>query len=151
MQKYLTEINYDHLVENALKQVVIDALKIAESQGLPGEHHFYIAFRTDYPGVKIDDVIKSQYPKEMTIVLQNQFSNLLVETNQFSVTLSFAHIPYTLQIPFAAITYFGDPSVHFGVSFGSEIDSNTPEAEATPVRKNADVVSIDAFRKKDHA
>ncbi len=151
MEKYITEINYDRLVEKALKHVVIDALKIVEKQGLPGEHHFYIAFRTDYPGVKMDDLLKSQYPKEMTIVLQNQFSDLTVNDYAFSVTLRFSRVPYTLEIPFAAITYFGDPSVRFGISFGSEIDSNTPDEEPKPAPKNADVVSIDAFRKKGNA
>lgn len=151
MEKYLNEINYDRLVENALKHVVIDALKIVEKQGLPGDHHFYIAFRTDYPGVQMDQLIRSQYPKEMTIVLQNQFSDLKVGAAGFSVTLKFSRIPYVLEIPFAAVTYFGDPSVRFGISFGSELDSNTPEAEATPTRKNADVVSIDAFRKNGNA
>lgn len=151
MEKYIKEINYDRLVEKALKHVVIDALKIVEKQGLPGEHHFYIAFRTDYPGVKMDDLLKSQYPKEMTIVLQNQFSDLTVNDYAFSVTLRFSRVPYTLEIPFAAITYFGDPSVRFGISFGSEIDSNTPDEEPKPTPKNADVVSIDAFRKKGNA
>ena len=148
MEKYLSEINYDQLVEKALKHVVIEALKIVERQGLPGDHHFYVAFRTDHPGVKMDDLLRSQYPKEMTIVLQNQFSDLAVNDNGFAVTLKFSRVPYRLEIPFAAVTYFGDPSVRFGVSFGSEIDSNTPPEETKPTPKNADVVSIDAFRKK---
>lgn len=151
MDKYISEINYDKLVEKALKNVMIDALKIVERQGLPGDHHFYISFRTDYPNVKMDDIIRSQYPQEMTIVLQNQFENLTVNDKSFSVTLKFSRIPYTLEIPFAAVTYFGDPSVRFGISFGSEIDSNTPEEEPKPAPKNADVVSIDAFRKKGNA
>ena len=140
MEKYLSEINYDQLVEKALKHVVIEALKIVERQGLPGDHHFYVAFRTDHPGVKMDDLLRSQYPKEMTIVLQNQFSDLAVNDNGFAVTLKFSRVPY-----------FGDPSVRFGVSFGSEIDSNTPPEETKPTPKNADVVSIDAFRKKGNA
>ena len=151
MEKYLSEINYDQLVEKALKHVVIEALKIVERQGLPGDHHFYVAFRTDHPGVKMDDLLRSQYPKEMTIVLQNQFSDLAVNDNGIAVTLKFSRVPYRLEIPFAAVTYFGDPSVRFGVSFGSEIDSNTPPEETKPTPKNADVVSIDAFRKKGNA
>ena len=137
MEKYLSEINYDQLVEKALKHVVIEALKIVERQGLPGDHHFYVAFRTDHPGVKMDDLLRSQYPKEMTIVLQNQFSDLAVNDNGFAVTLKFSRVPYRLEIPFAAVTYFGDPSVRFGVSFGSEIDSNTPPEETKPTPKKA--------------
>lgn len=94
MEKYLSEINYDQLVEKALKHVVIEALKIVERQGLPGDHHFYVAFRTDHPGVKMDDLLRSQYPKEMTIVLQNQFSDLAVNDNGFAVTLKFSRVPY---------------------------------------------------------
>lgn len=116
-----------------------------------GRSSFYVAFRTDHPGVKMDDLLRSQYPKEMTIVLQNQFSDLAVNDNGFAVTLKFSRVPYRLEIPFAAVTYFGDPSVRFGVSFGSEIDSNTPPEETKPTPKNADVVSIDAFRKKGNA
>ena len=151
MEKYLTEINYDKLIEKALKQVVVEALKIVEKQGLPGDHHFYIAFRTDHPGVKMDEVLKNRYPREMTIVLQNQFSDLMVGQTAFSVTLRFSRVPYTLEIPFAAVTYFGDPSVRFGISFGSEIDSNTPEDAPQAEPHNADIVSIDAFRKKGNA
>ena len=132
MDKYISEINYDKLVEKALKHVMIDALKIVEKQGLPGDNHFYISFRTDYPNVKIDDILRSQYPKEMTIVLQNQFENLKVNDKSFSVTLRFSHIPYTLEIPFAAVTYFGDPSARFGKRKKREIDSNTPEDEPKP-------------------
>jgi hypothetical protein len=151
MSEYLTGIDYDKLVEKSLKHVVIDALKIVEKQGLPGDNHFYISFRTNHSKAKIDDLVKSQYPKEMTIVLQHQFSNLKVDRDSFSVTLSFNHIPCQMTIPFDAITYFGDPSVHFGISFGSEIDTNIPEEEDKTQPKNADVISIDAFRKKGNA
>jgi len=150
MKKNLTEINYDKLIEKALKNVFIEALKTVEKEGLPGEHHFYIAFRTDYPGVKLDKLVKEQYPKEMTIVLQYQFSGLKVEEDSFSVVLSFNRIPCPMTVPFDAVTYFGDPSVRFGISFGSEIDSNTPEDQKAP-HKPADVISIDAFRKKGNA
>ncbi len=148
MEKYINEINYDKLIEKALKHVVIDVLKLVEKQGLPGDHHFYITFRTNYSGVKMDISLKNKYPKEMTIVLQNQFSDLIVKHDCFSVTLRFNHIPYTIEIPFAAITYFGDPSVRFGISFGSEIDSNLEEEVTDSSSKSADIVSIDAFRKK---
>ena len=53
MTGYITEINYDKLIEKSLKNVVVEALKIAEDQGLPGENHFYITFKTNHPGTKI--------------------------------------------------------------------------------------------------
>ncbi|MBP5399419.1 MAG: hypothetical protein J6Y53_03275 [Alphaproteobacteria bacterium] len=136
------KIDYDKLIETSLKQVVIEALKIVEEQGLPGEHHFYISFRTDHPKTKIDSFLKNQYPQEMMIVLQNQFENLKVNEDSFSVVLHFNHVPYRIEIPFDSITYFGDPSVRFGLSFGAEIAANSQPQQA-------EVVSIDSFRKKN--
>ncbi len=147
MSQNLTEINYDKLIEKSLKGVVIDALKIAEKQGLPGDNHFYISFRTDNPRVKIDEVIRTQYPQEMTIVLQHQFSDLKVGVSSFSVSLSFNNIPCLMTIPFSAITYFGDPSAQFGLSFGSEMNVSEPQEQTEPAQ-TASIVSIDAFRKK---
>lgn len=159
MQTYLTEINYDKLIEKSLKNVVIESLKIAEEQGLPGENHFYITFRTNHPQTKISAQLKSQYPEEMTIVLQHQFTNLLVDKNSFSVDLSFGGIPQTLIVPYDAIVYFADPYAKFGLSFNeevnahgesrSEIVSNGDNSHAKSEKNNgARIISIDAFRKK---
>ena len=162
MTEYLSEINYDKLIEKSLKNVVIEALRIAEFQGLPGENHFYITFKTNYPGCVISNHLRSQYPEEMTIVIQHQYSNLVVNRDSFSVDLSFGGVLQTLTIPFAAITYFADPHAKFGLSFSLSDDiSLTPsstaetideEADETPQKKAsngpATVVSIDSFRKK---
>ena len=156
MEEFLTEINYDKLIEKSLKNVVIEALKIAERQGLPGENHFYITFRTNHPQCKISEYLKSQYPEEMTIVLQHQFSDLKVEAHYFSVDLSFGGVQQTLVIPFDAITYFADPHAKFGLSFATgeennaanEISSDIPEENEKKVSGSATVVSIDAFRNK---
>ena len=106
MTEFVNEINYDKLIEKALKQVVVEALKIAETQGLPGENHFYITFRTNHPGTIIPRDLLIQYPDSMTIVLQHQYSNLEVGTDSFSVELSFGGRPQTLVVPYEAITYF---------------------------------------------
>lgn len=152
MVKFVTEFNYDELIEKSLRNVVYYALKIVEEQGLPGENHFYITFRTDYPGTIISKNLKIQYPETMTIVLQNQFDNLVVRHNSFSVDLSFGGIPQTITIPYDAITYFADPYAKFGLSFEHledeetdiETDAGTPELKAG----NAEVISIDNWRKK---
>lgn len=156
MEEFLTEINYDKLIEKSLKNVVVEALKIAERQGLPGENHFYITFKTNNPRTQISDYLKSQYPEEMTIVLQHQFANLRVEVDHFSVDLSFGGIQQNLVIPFEAITYFADPHAKFGLSFASDENIsannsiNTPnEEKERKVSGSATVVSIDAFRKKN--
>ncbi len=152
MVKFITEFNYDELIEKSLRNVVYYALKIVEEQGLPGENHFYITFRTDFPGVIISKNLKIQYPETMTIVLQNQFDNLTVRHNSFSVDLSFGGIPQTITIPYDAITYFADPYAKFGLSFEHlEDEEDEPmEAITEPKRKagNAEVISIDNWRKK---
>lgn len=147
------EINYDKLVEKALKQVVIEALKIAADEGLPGENHFYISFKTNHSGVRMDTALLDQYPEDMTIVLQHQFANLMLSETYFEVDLSFNNIPHTLRIPYDAITYFADPHAKFALSFAPAEDLKKHEEsfEEAPKKVSggtAEIVSIDAFRKK---
>lgn len=155
MTKYIDEMNYDELVEKSLRNVVYYALKIVEEQGLPGENHFYITFRTDFPGTVISKNLKIQYPESMTIVLQNQFDNLVVRHNSFSVDLSFGGIPQTITIPYDAITYFADPYAKFGLSFEpDDYEAATELAEpqaaraAAQIANKAEVISIDSYRRK---
>ena len=131
-------IRYDLLVQDALKGVVRKVLIDAGKDGLPGEHHFYISFQTDFPGVRLSNRLREKYPQEMTIVLQHQFWDLAVTEHTFEVGLSFSGIPERLLIPFDALTGFFDPSVQFGLKFDSqdeEEEDEAPEAPpATPVR-----------------
>ncbi len=110
-------MRYDLLTQAALRQVVRMALKRVEKEGLPGEHHFFIAFDTRHPGVKLSERLRQKYPEEMTIVLQHQFWNLKVHPRSFEVGLSFGGIPETLEIPFEAVKGFFDPYVQFGLQF----------------------------------
>ena len=112
-------LRYDQMVEQALRQVVRQSLQYAASKGLPGDHHFYITFSTEHPGVEIPPHLRAQYPTEMTIVLQYQFWDLDVGDEGFSVKLSFADKPERLAVPFSALTAFADPSVRFGLQFES--------------------------------
>jgi hypothetical protein len=121
-------LRYDVMVEAALRGVMRDALTHVARHGLPGAHHFYLSFRTGYPGVQLDAALKARFPEEMTIVLQHQFWDLKVEQDGFAVTLSFANAPQRLVVPFAAVTAFNDPSVNFGLQFQSlaERTANKP-------------------------
>lgn len=158
MQNYITEINYDKLIGKHLRGVVIDALKIAEEQGLPGENHYYITFKTDFDGVEIPQMLKIQYPENMTIVLQHQFSDLEVSEDKFAVVLTFGGVPHRLVIPFASITYFADPYAKFGLSFNFDEDDKATKLEdmqfddekeqSSVSHAPAEVISIDSFRKK---
>ena len=110
-------LRYDKMVENALRGVVRTAIESVIDGGLPGDHHFYITFLTEYPGVDIPDYLKERYPGEMTIVLQYQFYDLHVDDEVMQVKLSFNNIPELLTIPLSAISIFADPSVNFALQF----------------------------------
>jgi uncharacterized protein len=153
---------YDTWMEQALRHVMVRALEHAVAHGLPGGHHFYITFRTDHPGVAIPTRLKAQYPEEMTIVLQHQFWDLVVdeEAGLMSVGLSFGGVPSTLRIPFAAISAFADPYVRHGMRFTVAEAAEAPEELAEPEPEPApeepeappseapQVVSLDAFRRR---
>lgn len=128
-------VRYDLLVQEALKSVVRRVLADAARDGLPGEHHFYISFRTDHPGVKVSQRLREKYPQEMTIVLQHQFDNLVVQDTGFEVGLSFSGFPERLRVPFDALTGFFDPSVQFGLKFetSEEPEESPGETEADPI------------------
>ncbi len=111
------ELRYDRMVEDALRSVVSRALSYAAERGLSGDHHFYITFLTNHPGVVMPDHLRGHYPSEMTIVLQHQFWGLEVGPEAFGVTLSFANQPERLTVPYAAVSAFADPSVRFGLQF----------------------------------
>jgi hypothetical protein len=123
-------IDYDQLVQKALRGVVSSVLKKVSVEGLPGRHHFYIAFRTDHPGVAIPDHLRARYPEEITIVLQHQYWDLKVYEDRFEVALSFNKKPETLVVPFEALSGFMDPSVQFGLQLQP---SGVPAARIEPM------------------
>lgn len=122
-------IRYDLLVQDALRGVVGRVLTDVARDGLPGEHHLYLAFDTCAPGVRISPRLKERYPEEMTIVLQHQFWDLIVTDQFFEVGLSFNGIPERLHVPYAALKGFFDPSVKFGLQFESVEDEGDADAE----------------------
>src|SRR5579883_2048621 len=143
------------MVEAALRGVVREALARVASKGLPGAHHFYITFRTCASGLALPQHLATQYPEEMTVVLEHQFWDLEVSEDRFSVTLSFQNKPERLTIPFDAVTAFADPAVKFGLQFqaipGEEAAApadTAPAAAREKTDKAGEVVTLDAFRKK---
>jgi hypothetical protein len=113
-------IRYDILTQDALRNVIRKVLEEVATTGLPGEHHFFITFRTDHPGVRLSARMRERYPEEMTIVIQHSFWDLTVSENHFEIDLSFDDILERLRIPFASLRGFFDPHVKFGVQFDSE-------------------------------
>ncbi|KXF76848.1 hypothetical protein ATN84_12605 [Paramesorhizobium deserti] len=110
-------IRYDILAQEALRGVIRKVLSEVAKAGLPGNHHFFITFLTEAPGVRISSRLKEKYPEQMTIVLQHQFWDLQVTEQIFEVGLSFGDVPERLIIPFSAIRGFYDPSVNFELEF----------------------------------
>src|SRR5919107_926903 len=151
-------IPYDEIVQEALRDVVGRVLgEVEESGVLPGEHHFYITFKTRAPGVSIPKHLLERFPDEMTIVIQHRFWDLKVEDDAFSVGLSFGGVPTTLRVPFAAVTQFHDPAVEFALTFQPNASEEPPEEHEAaendaPSPKGeedgSNVVSVDFTRKK---
>ena len=147
---------YEDWIETAMRQVVAQAIAYAAENGLPGEHHFYLTFRTDHPGVVVPPRLRAQYPQEMTIVLQHQFWDLKMDTEAglISVGLSFGGVPSSLVIPLDAVTGFADPHVPYGLRFRAgtvpDVDE-PPEPDAADTEKpdaTPQVVSLDSFRRR---
>ena len=158
-------IPYDQIVQEALRAVVGSVLGEIEAGGgtLPGNHHFYITFKTGVQGVEIPDHLRQRFPDEMTIVLQNKFWDLNVTDVGFSVGLSFNKISSHLVVPFSAITAFVDPAVDFGLQFQATVadmgpaPTEHPENDGTEQGDDAavegaedgsNVVTVDFGRKK---
>lgn len=149
-------IDYGNLMHKAMRGLIFEVLTDISAKGLPGNHHFFITFDTMHPDVEIADWLSDRYPGEMTIVIQHQYESLKVAELGFSITLSFGDNPEPLYVPYNAIKTFVDPSVEFGLRFEApEDDDDAPEApmevmaepEEDAPKKDADVVSLDQFRK----
>lgn len=162
-----SEIDYGGLMHRALRGLIRSVLEDVARHGLPGQHHFFITFDTNAPGVVMADWLRERYPHEMTVVLQHWFSGLEVDEDGFRVTLNFGNQPESLEIPFDSLRTFVDPSVEFGLRFeshdaadedGAEAeppeagtrqapDGAPPEGQGPASRPEAEIVSLDQFRK----
>jgi uncharacterized protein len=133
-------IDYETLAQDALRGIVRTVLIHVARSGLPGQHHFYIAFNTLAPGVTLSPRLKERYPEEMTIVLQHRFWDLFVNEERFEVKLTFDGIPERLVVPFAAIKVFFDPGVPYGLQFeGSDLGGDVAQDLATEGADGLDV------------
>ncbi|MEP4246324.1 SspB family protein [Tateyamaria sp.] len=165
-------IDYGNLMHEAMRGLIRKVLTDVAEKGLPGSHHFFITFDTGHPDAELADWLSDRYPGEMTVVMQHWYDKLEVGADGFAVTLNFGDAPEPLFVPYDAIKTFVDPSVEFGLRFETQDDEDeTDEIKATPpeilpraiatspkpesdaeedddkVGKDADVVSLDSFRK----
>lgn len=151
-------LDYQAMVQRALRGVLREALEVAAAEGLPGEHHFYLSFRTRDPGVVVPPFLQDRFPEEVTVVLQNQFWDLHVDDEGFSVTLAFEASRQRVGVPWEAVTAFIDPAAEFALRFGApeegaeaaaEGEEEGEEAAPGSADPTAEVVNIRQFRKKD--
>ncbi|WP_374428590.1 SspB family protein [Tabrizicola sp.] len=147
-------IDYGNLMHRAMRGLIQSVLTEVAEHGLPGAHHFFITFDTTHPDVQMAAWLKERYPTEMTVVIQHWYENLVVTDEGFSITLNFGNNPEPMVIPFDALRTFVDPSVEFGLRFETqeqdedEDDEDVEiEVEEEPVRQDAEIVSLDQFRK----
>ena len=151
------EIDYGNLMHNAMRSLIQDVLTEVKSNGLPGEHHFFITFDTNHKKVEMAPWLKERYPTEITVVMQHWYDDLEVRDDSFSVTLNFGDTPEHLVIPYEAILTFVDPSVEFGLRFESSEEEDNAEAPAVfksneannkkSKKETGQIVSLDSFRK----
>lgn len=156
-----SSIDYGNLMHSAMRGLIQQVLEKVAEEGLPGDHHFFITFDTLHPDVELADWLSDRYPDEMTIVVQHWFDNLDVTDEGFAITLNFGNNPEPLYIPYDAIRTFVDPSVEFGLRFETQDDDDEDddleadeapmevmaEPEEKPAKGEAEVVSLDSFRK----
>ena len=151
-------IDYGNLMHRAMRGLIQQVLTGVSESGLPGNHHFFITFDTMHPDVEMADWLSDRYPEEMTVVMQHWFDGLDVTNEGFAVTLNFGDQPEPLYIPYDAIRTFVDPSVEFGLRFETQGDDDDEdvqsappvemtEAEVAKEKSQAEVVSLDNFRK----
>jgi len=145
-------IDYGNLMHRAMRGLIQEVLQDVSDHGLPGNHHFFITFDTRHPDAQLADWLRERYPEDMTVVMQHWYDKLDVTDDGFSVTLNFGDSPEPLYVPYDAIKTFVDPSVEFGLRFENqdgeeedEDDNDQPDETSAP--KDADVVSLDSFRK----
>lgn len=146
-------LDYGNLMHRAMRGLIQSVLQDVAANGLPGAHHFFITFDTNAPGVAIADWLRARYPKDMTVVIQHWYENLVVTDEGFSITLNFGNSPEPLVIPFDSLRTFVDPSVEFGLRFEThdededEAEDDTPDEDPEPPEPQGQVVSLDKFRK----
>jgi uncharacterized protein len=146
-------IGYDDIIESSMRHVIYKILKKVEKEGLKGGHHFIISFAVKYPGVIVPKHLEEKFPEDVTIVIQHQFSSLLVGESEFKISLSFSGVFEKLTIPYLSIISFADPSINFGLKFNkriptyNEVSDDSSIEDLANVDLSAKIISLDAFRK----
>ena len=116
MSKETKFLDYNTLIRDNLLNVVKQALHKTADYGLTDGHHFYITFTTKFNENSLPSYLVKDYPDNMMIVIENEYSNLKVYENYFLVDLKFKGKIETLKVMFNSLISFVDPSVSFNLN-----------------------------------
>jgi hypothetical protein len=153
--------DYESMLQDKFKELLIDVLTHVEKEGLPTGHHFYITFRTDHPRLVLPQYLLDENPEEMTVVIQHQFWELEVDPKGFHIVLSFGRSNQSIYVPFDALIAFVDPYADFGLEFHPVFSNDNYEdikvpsskvsleyEETVPSTQTGNVVTVDFSKKK---
>ena len=144
-------IDYGQRINQAILTVIKEILKDLSKAKISSNHCFYITFKTRAIGVDIPTYLKKEYPNEMTIVLQNQFWDLRIRKNDFTVALLFNKKKELLKIPFNTIVKFYDPFVKFSIQLDFKEEKRLSRSMTKKKKKTVKekIISLEEFRKKN--
>jgi len=147
-------IDYQKILNNNLLNVFIDILKNIEKNGLDGNNHLYITFKTGNSHSIVPDWLLMKYPNEMTIVVQHEYYHLSVHKSFFNIGLSFNNKKAVLKISFNSIISFADPSSNFGLNYQLNYSNKKIQKKKKRVAKkninqdnNSNVIKFSNFKK----
>ena len=143
------KLNYENLLRDASISVVKQILEHASKNGFSGEQHLYITFSLKHSDVQVSNVLKEEFDDEMTIVLQYEFWDLLVDDYGFSVNLAFDSSNEHIYVPFASLINVNDPSEDFNLNFIPNLEDVRNQTLVQKTIQENKIISLDAFRRKN--
>lgn len=115
-------IEYKKFLNECMLEFVKKVLARIQHENLYWDQLIYISYKTNHPAVILPLKTKQAYPKEITIVLQHQFENLIVKDTGFSLTVSFDGIKEAIYIPFDSLISFVDSSNNYSFTFNQQLN-----------------------------
>ena len=140
------KINYHDILNKNMINVFKDNIKKIEENGLSAEQHLYITFITKHPEVSLPKWLKDKYPKEITIVIQYEYYDLVVKEKYFNIGLSFNNIKTKLKISFNSIISFADPSANFGFKLKNQ-DIKINKNKKNKIKNIDNVINLEEYKK----
>ena len=143
MKKDKKFLDYSKLIKSNLLNVVKYALEKTAAYGLSDGHHFYITFQTSTTNNNIPEYLLKDYPQNMMIVIENEYWNLKVYEEYFTIDLKFKGKIETLKIVFNSIVTFVDPSVSFNLNLSIVENKNiATKNKKTQIENKSNIIFL---------